>query len=94
MMCEHYKSEEYRAKRSRNLLTGYLGISINGVKICDTIDGSWIIGSWIIRSESYMGMDIELKNEPGRNGGPYIQTIAYYKEYMLNRNFIATRRLA
>jgi hypothetical protein len=81
-MCEYYEDEKGRASCLRKLLKGYLRISIVGAQIGDTTtDGSWIIGH-----ETYLGMNIEVKNEPGQNGDPYIQNIAYYKEYILERS--------
>jgi hypothetical protein len=88
-MSEYFIVKEDRARCFRELLAGYLGISIKGVEIGGTItDGSWIIGP-----ENYLGMNIEVKNEPGHNGDPYIQNIAYYKEYLLEASQIATKRL-
>jgi hypothetical protein len=88
-MSERYIVKEDRARYFLKLLAGYLGIRIKGVEIGGTItDGSWIIGP-----ENYLGMNIEVKNHPGYNGDPYIQNIAYYKEYLLEASQIATKRL-
>jgi hypothetical protein len=81
-MCEYYKEEQDCSRCLRGLLERYLRIGSIGVEIGDTVtDGSWVIGP-----EKYLGMNIEVKNQPGRNGDPYIQNIAYYEEYILERS--------
>ncbi|CAG8606856.1 1131_t:CDS:2, partial [Paraglomus occultum] len=80
-MLRYYNSEGDRADRLRNLFADHYVIGLKGSTIRNAItDATWFPDS----KSNFMAMNIEVKNEPGRNGDSFIQNIGYYQQYILS----------
>jgi len=80
-MSKYYDKETERAQKFRDCFKDYFHINFPCIEFDD---GSRTDGTWFPNpNDNFIGMNAEVKKEPGTGGNPHIQNIAYYKQYLL-----------